>query len=172
LPSVLQEILAKKTPEDAKQNVRKHYERMLKNLAEFDTLLRDLGLSRDGKIGLAAMPAILQGQAEFHGTWTGSLIDPHLSGKVTANQLEAEIPTSAKGGQPQYIHLDSAEATGIYSAARIDITRGLLRRGQQRIAVVRRSQATDEKLQASQLAQQRASAASMRASFSRVTGSP
>jgi carboxyl-terminal processing protease len=34
---VIQEVLAKKTPADAKQNVRKHYERMLKNLADFDT---------------------------------------------------------------------------------------------------------------------------------------
>jgi carboxyl-terminal processing protease len=34
---VLQEVLAKKTPADANLNVRKHYERMLKNLAEFDT---------------------------------------------------------------------------------------------------------------------------------------
>jgi len=33
---VIQEILAKKTPEEAKQNVRKHYERMLKNLADFE----------------------------------------------------------------------------------------------------------------------------------------
>jgi carboxyl-terminal processing protease len=34
---VIQEILAKKTPEEARQNVRKHYERMLKNLADIDT---------------------------------------------------------------------------------------------------------------------------------------
>jgi carboxyl-terminal processing protease len=33
---VIQEVLAKKTPEEAKQNVRKHYERMLKNLADFE----------------------------------------------------------------------------------------------------------------------------------------
>ena len=34
---VIQEILAKKTPEEAKKAVQKHYERMLKNLADFDT---------------------------------------------------------------------------------------------------------------------------------------
>lgn len=34
---VIQEILAKKTPAEAKENVRKHYERMLKNLSDFDT---------------------------------------------------------------------------------------------------------------------------------------
>ena len=33
---LIQEILNKKTPEEAKQAVRKHYERMLKNLADFD----------------------------------------------------------------------------------------------------------------------------------------
>lgn len=34
---LIQEILNKKTPEEAKQTVRKHYERMLKNLADIDT---------------------------------------------------------------------------------------------------------------------------------------
>jgi len=34
---VIDEILAKKTPEEAKKAVRKHYERLLKNLADFDT---------------------------------------------------------------------------------------------------------------------------------------
>jgi len=34
---IIQEILAKKTLDDAKQTVRKHYERMLKNLADIDT---------------------------------------------------------------------------------------------------------------------------------------
>jgi carboxyl-terminal processing protease len=33
---VIQEILSKKTSEEAKVNVRKHYERMLKNLADFE----------------------------------------------------------------------------------------------------------------------------------------
>jgi carboxyl-terminal processing protease len=34
---LLQEIINKKTPQEAKQTVRKHYERMLKNLADIDT---------------------------------------------------------------------------------------------------------------------------------------
>ena len=34
---LLQEIINKKTPEEAKQTVRKHYERMLKNLADIET---------------------------------------------------------------------------------------------------------------------------------------
>src|SRR5664280_735364 len=34
---VIQEILTKKAPDEAKQTVRKHYERMLKNLADFET---------------------------------------------------------------------------------------------------------------------------------------
>lgn len=34
---LLQEIINKKSPEDAKQAVRKHYERMLKNLADIET---------------------------------------------------------------------------------------------------------------------------------------
>ena len=50
------------------------------NLGEFDTVLRDLGLTRNGRSGTAALPIALYGQGEFHGTWTGSLVDPHLAG--------------------------------------------------------------------------------------------
>ena len=101
------------------------------NLREFDTVLSDLGMSRNGKTGVAALPIVLNGQADFHGTWTGSLIDPHLSGNLQANQLSVEVPAipGASPGTPQFIPLDSVEARGLYSAARIDITRGLLRRG-------------------------------------------
>ncbi len=43
------------------------------NLPEFDAALRSLGLERNGKTGTAALPVALAGQADFHGTWTGSL---------------------------------------------------------------------------------------------------
>ena len=103
------------------------------NLGEFDTVLRALGLSRKGREGTAALPVALYGQGEFHGAWTGSLVDPHLAGFAKATQLGVEIPVSSSGDSahkpPQFVRLDAVEATGSYSAARIEITHALLRQG-------------------------------------------
>ncbi len=103
------------------------------NLLDFDTVLRDLGLVRNGKTGAAALPATVAGQADFHGSWTGSLVDPHLVGTAKATQLAVEIPAASTGKNPpapaQVIRWDSAEASGSYSAAKIVIDRGQLRRG-------------------------------------------
>jgi translocation and assembly module TamB len=112
------------------------------NLGEFDTVLRDLGLARNGRTGAAALPIALFGQGEFHGTWTGSLVDPHLAGSAKATQLGVEVPAGLSSNPaqeppppPQFIRLDAAEATGSYSAARIDIAHALLRRGKGEIAL-------------------------------------
>jgi len=100
-------------------------------LGEFDTVLRALGMTRNGRSGTAALPIALSGQGDFHGTWTGSLVDPRLSGNLKATQLAVELSaiTSASAAQPQFIPLDSVEATGSYSAERITVEHGLLRRG-------------------------------------------
>ncbi len=109
------------------------------NLNEFDTVLRDLELTHNGRSGTAALPIVLYGQGDYHGTWGGSLADPRLAGTVTASQLAIEIPSSLSAGSvpkpPQYIRLDSAEATGIYSGTRIDIAHALLRHGKAEVAL-------------------------------------
>ncbi|HXR37905.1 MAG TPA: translocation/assembly module TamB domain-containing protein [Terracidiphilus sp.] len=118
------------------------------NLGEFDTMLRDLGLTREGKTGTLALPVKLAGQGDFHGSWTGSLASPRIAGTAKATQLSIEmIPAtpSAKTGsqegapspatQPQFVRWDSVEATGSYAAERIVIERGLLHRGQAELAV-------------------------------------
>src|ERR1035437_6733084 len=106
------------------------------NLGEFDTVLRDLGLMRNGRSGTAALPIALYGQGEFHGTWTGSLVEPRLAGSVKATQLAVEIPAVPNAypaqkplAQPQSMRFDAAEVTGSYSAARIHIAHALLRHG-------------------------------------------
>ncbi len=111
------------------------------NLGEFDTVLRDLGMARNGKTGVAALPIALNGQGDFHGTWTGSLLDPHLAGNLKATQLNVEVPASLSANYipkqpatPQFFRLDAVEASGSYSAARIDITNGLLHHGNAEIA--------------------------------------
>ena len=101
------------------------------NLSEFDTVLRNLGLQRGGKTGLAAIPATLGGQAGFHGTWTGSLADPHVDGEFKASELTLDLPPppDAPPDRVRTIHLDSADATGSYDAAQINIRHALLVRG-------------------------------------------
>ena len=105
-------------------------------LEEFDAVLRDLGLSRNGKSGTSALPVALFGQADFHGRWSGSLLNPSLAGTVKATQLAVELPAIPSAGPapkqpapPQFIRLDAVEATGSYSPTRIDLAHALLRRG-------------------------------------------
>jgi len=105
------------------------------DLAEFDTVLNKLGLERNGKTGAAALPVRLSGVGEFHGSWAGSLLDPHLTGTATATHAAIEMPPRPgdKTAQPQWIQWDSVAATGSYSASRIAIDRGQLRRGNAQI---------------------------------------
>jgi translocation and assembly module TamB len=109
------------SPNDLTVDFRSH------NLGEFDTLLRDLGLTSNGRSGASALPVSLTGEADFHGTWTGSLVDPHLTGLLAAKDLSLEIPSTT--GSPRMVHLDSVDAGGSYSAARIAIEHGRLQHG-------------------------------------------
>jgi translocation and assembly module TamB len=107
------------------------------NLGEFDTVLRGLGVARNGRSGAAALPVAFSGQADFHGTWAGSLLSPHLSGTVNATQVGLELPASFNGkdGQPQVVRWDSITANGSYSAQRISIQHGQLQRGAAQLLV-------------------------------------
>ena len=107
------------------------------NLGEFDTTLRALGLERNGKSGSAALPVALTGQSEFHGTWGGSLISPHLEGTLKATQVAVELPPNPKAQEPtpQFVRWDSIEANGSYDAERIAILHGQLIRGPEQITL-------------------------------------
>ena len=107
------------------------------NLAEFDRVLRDLGLQRNGKVGSAALPVSLSGQADFTGTWTGSVMDPHLAGNLSASNLGMELPANPgdKTGSAQSIRWDTVEMTGSYAANRIAIEHGELRHGDAMVSV-------------------------------------
>jgi translocation and assembly module TamB len=117
------------------------------NLSEFDAVLRSLGLNRNGKSGVAALPVALDGQADFHGTWTGSLIQPHLMGSLKATQLDVEMPSRAAAAgtaqsngvqpqptQPSFVHLDSVDADGSYSPTQIAIEHAMLLHGNSKIS--------------------------------------
>ncbi len=110
------------------------------NLSEFDKVLHGLGLERQGKSGVAALPVSLGGQADFHGSWAGSLINPRFAGTVNATQLDLEMPEQAASGnaapgQTRTVHLDSVDASGSYSAARIAIDHGVVKRGESSLDV-------------------------------------
>ena len=107
-----------------------------RDLHEFDKVLRDLGLHRDGKSGTAALPVALGGEADFHGEWTGSLDDPHLAGSLKATNLDVELPsTSGSNDHAKNLHFDLAEADGSYSGTRIAIDHGQLTQGSATVTV-------------------------------------
>ncbi|MGB8028176.1 MAG: translocation/assembly module TamB domain-containing protein [Terracidiphilus sp.] len=106
------------------------------DLSEFDTVLRSLGLSRNGKSGTAALPVSLTGQADFRGSWTGSLIKPHIAGTLKATQLAVEIPSEAgDSNEPRLVHFDSVRVEGSYAPTQISIQHAQLLRGDSRIAL-------------------------------------
>ena len=107
-----------------------------RNLADFDAVFRDLGLSRGGRQGVSALPIALSGTTDFHGMWTGSLVDPHIAGSGHATQIGIELPPNPGSlpGKPRIIAFDSIDAAGSYSATRIDIARAQLLRGPATIA--------------------------------------
>ncbi|MDE3200929.1 MAG: translocation/assembly module TamB domain-containing protein, partial [Acidobacteriota bacterium] len=94
-----------------------------RDIHEFDQVLRDLGLERNGRSGSSALPISFKGDALFRGTWTGSLVRPHLTGSLQASNLGAEMPAreGPQAGIPQTIHIDSVDATGSYAPTRISI---------------------------------------------------
>lgn len=110
------------------------------DLGEFDAVLRDLGLERNGKSGIAALPVSIGGQADFHGSWAGSLVNPRLAGTLTATQIDLEMPQlaadeNATPAPSKTVHVDSVDASGSYSATRITVDHGVLQRGDSKLSV-------------------------------------
>ncbi len=113
------------------------------NFGEFDTVLRSLGLKRRGKSGAAALPVAMSGQADFTGTWAGSLVRPRLAGHLKGTQLDIEMPVQDPSKEPRFVHVDSLEADGSYAAARIAILHALALRGKTRIVFTGTLDASD-----------------------------
>jgi translocation and assembly module TamB len=107
------------------------------NLGEFDSVFRALGLERNGKSGAAALPVNIQGQADFRGSWEGSLASPRMNGQLQASNVSLEVTPSsgAKAGQPQVMRWDTIEAEGSYDAERITIVHSQLQHGTAQIVM-------------------------------------
>ena len=115
-----------------------------RNFAEFDTVLRALDLNLNGRSGAAALPISLAGQADFTGSWTGSIVHPRLAGRMKATDFQAEMPAAqGSSAQPRLIHFDSLEADGSYAAARVAVLNALAIRGKSRITFNGTLDATD-----------------------------
>ena len=63
----------------------------VRDLGEFDQLLQTLGFTANGKKGAAAVPVVLHGGLNFHGTATGRATDLDLKGHLEGNALEVKI---------------------------------------------------------------------------------
>ncbi len=94
------------------------------NLAEFDRVLKVLGLGIGAEKGISGVPIQLHGQATFDGTGYGSLDDPAFKGHLTATKFSSVfvLPTaagapSAHAGVPQHPPQHSAGAAVLSAAA-------------------------------------------------------
>ena len=72
------------------------------NLNEFNRALIVFGVKAHGKRGAAALPVQLHGQAGFHGTVTGSLLNPDAKGHVSAKNFATIIDTAAPTHPPPH----------------------------------------------------------------------
>lgn len=79
-----------------------HADFITSNLNEFDRALIAFGVKANGKRGVAAIPVQLHGQASFHGTVSGSLLNPDVKGHVSATDFATIIETAAATHPPPH----------------------------------------------------------------------
>jgi len=65
----------------------------VRDLGEFDQLLRTLGYEAFGKKGTAGVPVVLHGGVVFHGTASGRSSDLNFDGHFQGTQLEVKVGT-------------------------------------------------------------------------------
>ncbi len=100
-----------------------HTDLVVRDLSEFDQLLRTLGVSANGKKGVAAIPIALHGQIAFDGTARGALARLDLKGHLDGTQLEVKEGTTD-------IQVDSVIADAEFSPqAGVAIASSTIRRG-------------------------------------------
>jgi translocation and assembly module TamB len=92
------------------------------NLGEFDKALSTLGVAAQGKRGVQALPVRLDGQAQFHGTVSGTLSHPDAKGHLTASNFDLLLAD-------QTLHWDSLVTDAEYSQWLIAVQQATLTRG-------------------------------------------
>ncbi len=105
------------------------------DLSEFDSVLKTLNLQQGKRVGTAALPVTLKGQAEFHGQLNSSWLTPRVDGRLTADHIGIEIPDVAETDPEhsdaplKFLNWDSLDVDGLYTPATIVIRHGILKRG-------------------------------------------
>ena len=105
-----------------------------RNLAEFDPILAAFGISASGES--SPIPARLQGEAQFHGSVTGTLDSPEFRGHVQASDFE--IAPSHQNASLQAlgnIHFDRLTADADYAAGALTIQAATLLEGKTTIQI-------------------------------------
>jgi translocation and assembly module TamB len=65
----------------------------IRDLGEFDQLLQTLGFEANGKKGSAAIPVVLHGAANFHGTAAGRAANLDVKGHLEGSSIEVKLGT-------------------------------------------------------------------------------
>ncbi|HEY5055720.1 MAG TPA: translocation/assembly module TamB, partial [Acidobacteriaceae bacterium] len=63
----------------------------VRDLGEFDQLLQTLGFSANGRKGAAAVPVVLHGGVDFHGTAAGRAANLDFKGHLEGNAVEVKL---------------------------------------------------------------------------------
>jgi len=118
------------------------------DLTEFDAVLKTLGLTQGKRLGAAALPVSVQGQAEFHGELNSSWLTPRIEGRLTATNIGIEIPPStsdpnAASDPLRYMHWDAIDLDALYTPASIVVHHGLLKRGNSSVTLQGKLDADD-----------------------------
>ena len=66
----------------------------IRDLGEFDQLLQTLGFEANGKKGSAAIPVVLHGAVDFHGTAAGRAVNLDVKGHLDASNVEVKLGTT------------------------------------------------------------------------------
>ncbi|HEY9125783.1 MAG TPA: translocation/assembly module TamB domain-containing protein, partial [Acidobacteriaceae bacterium] len=115
------------------------------DLTEFDAVLRALEFKQGNRLGAAALPVSVKGQASFHGQFSGNWLTPHVDGHLSASALDLQsgvAPTDPTKPLP-FVHWDSLDLDGLYTPASINVRHALLRRGSASITLAGRLDASD-----------------------------
>ena len=100
----------------------------IRDLGEFDQLLRTLGFEENGRKGTAAIPLALHGGVTFHGTAMGRADDLDVKGHVQGSQIEVKLGSGLGIGQDTVVDSVVADAEYSYDEG-LAIANSTIRRG-------------------------------------------
>jgi translocation and assembly module TamB len=100
-----------------------------RNVAEFNPVLAAFGISAPGQP--TPIPAELHGEAQFHGTVTGSLVSPNFQGHLQAADFnivpQGSTPMATRAASN--LHFDTLTTDAAYSSGSLSVSVGTLVQG-------------------------------------------